>query len=272
MSSSICKAFATRRRLDRFEARRGRSTSIARLATRKPIKGPFDAARLKESHRRIFGKVYPWAGEFRQGIGMMGKNRSGFVVAYGPSQNVPTALGEAFAKLKAEGNLQGLDAGRFASRLAFYYSELDAIHAFREGNSRTLRRALHLTWRRRPATGWSGHEWGKRRKTGSGSTMRAIWRLCAETLRNLSRSFLARSALTSSKSPVAAWRALAFNTCSSGARTICSFKNRDFRMKLHAKGLFALNSATISAAAFRASSPRSGEKLMAPTRACPPPP
>jgi cell filamentation protein len=105
----------------------------------RPIKGPFDAARLKETHRRIFGKVYPWAGEFRKGIGMMGKNRSGFVVAYGPSENVPGALAEAFAKLKAERCLQGLDAGRFATRLAFNYSELDAIHPFREGNSRTLR-------------------------------------------------------------------------------------------------------------------------------------
>ena len=104
-----------------------------------PIKGPFDSARLKETHRRIFGSVYSWAGEFRKGIGMMAKNRSGFVVAYGPSENVPTALAEAFVKLKAKGNLQSLGAGHFASRLAFYYSELDAIHAFREGNSRTLR-------------------------------------------------------------------------------------------------------------------------------------
>jgi cell filamentation protein len=123
--------------LNRFEA----DAVFLAFATfeARPIKGPFDAARLKETHRRIFGKVYPWAGEFRKGIGMMGKNRSGFVVAYGPSENVPTALAEAFAKLKAEGNLEGLDSGRFASRLAFYYSELDAIHAFREGNSRTLR-------------------------------------------------------------------------------------------------------------------------------------
>ncbi len=123
--------------LDRFEAD-AVAVGLINLK-RNPIKGPFDAARLKETHRRIFGRVYPWASEFRQGIGMMGKNRSGFVVAYGPSENVPTALDEAFTKLKAEGNLQGLDSARFAIRLAFYYSELDAIHPFREGNSRTLR-------------------------------------------------------------------------------------------------------------------------------------
>jgi len=114
------------------------SVNIARFAI-SPITGPFDASRLKETHRRIFGNVYPWAGEFRQGIGMMTKDRSGFVVAYGPSENVPAALAATFAALNAENGLRGLDADRFAARLAFYCSELDAIHAFREGNSRTLR-------------------------------------------------------------------------------------------------------------------------------------
>lgn len=139
--------------LDRFEAD-AVAVGLINLK-RNPIKGPFDAARLKETHRRIFGRVYPWAGEFRQGIGMMGKNRSGFVVAYGPSENVPTALDEAFTKLKAEGNLQGLDSARFAIRLAFYYSELDAIHPFREGNSRTLR-AFTSDLAQAAGTGWNG--------------------------------------------------------------------------------------------------------------------
>jgi cell filamentation protein len=94
---------------------------------------------LQETHRSIFGKVYPWAGELRKDIGMLAKNRSGFTVAYGPSQNIPGALAGAFAALKAENDLQGLDADAMAKRLAYYYSELDAIHAFRDKNSRTLR-------------------------------------------------------------------------------------------------------------------------------------
>jgi cell filamentation protein len=106
---------------------------------RRPIQGPFDARRLQETHRRIFGRVYPWAGEFRKDIGMLAKNRSGFVVAYGPSQNIPGAVAGAFAALKAENDLKGLDADAMAKRLAYYYGELDAIHAFRDGNSRTLR-------------------------------------------------------------------------------------------------------------------------------------
>jgi cell filamentation protein len=105
----------------------------------RPIQGPFDVRRLQETHRRIFGKVYSWAGEFRKDSGMLAKNRSGFVVAYGPSQNIPGALTSTFAALKAENDIRGLDAVAMAKRLAYYYGELDAIHAFRDGNSRTLR-------------------------------------------------------------------------------------------------------------------------------------
>jgi cell filamentation protein len=123
--------------LDRFEAD-AVAVSIIDLK-RNPIQGPFDLRRLQETHRRIFGRVYPWAGELRNDTGLMAKNRSGFVVAYGPSQNVPGALATVFSALKAERHLQGLDAAAMAGRLAYYYSELDAIHGFRDGNSRTLR-------------------------------------------------------------------------------------------------------------------------------------
>jgi cell filamentation protein len=129
--------YRTQAELNKFEADAVFVASAALWV--RPISSPFDIRRLQETHRRIFGNVYPWAGEFRQGIGMMTKDRSGFVVTYGPSENVPAALASTFAALKAEKDLRGLDAARFAARLAFYYSELDAIHAFREGNSRTLR-------------------------------------------------------------------------------------------------------------------------------------
>jgi len=124
--------------LNLFEAQTA-AASIASLALN-PIAGLFDTRRLQETHRRIFANVYPWAGELRKGIGMMAKTRaSGFVVAYGPSENVPAALVGVFAALNAENCLLGLEADALAERLAYYYSELDAIHAFRDGNSRTLR-------------------------------------------------------------------------------------------------------------------------------------
>ncbi len=139
-----------------------------------PIAGPFDARRLKETHRRIFGNVYPWAGEFRQGIGMMTKERSGFVVTYGPSENLPAALGITFAALKAENDLRGLDAARFAGRLAFHYSELDAIHPVAKG-TRAPCVPSHPTLHRRQATSSTGPGWAPHRKTASEFTTPAIW-------------------------------------------------------------------------------------------------
>jgi cell filamentation protein len=88
------------RSLNHFEAQTA-AASIAGLAAI-PIQGPFDA-------RRIFGNIYTWAGEFRQGIGMMTKERSGFVVTYGPSENVTAALAKTFAALETEKELRGLD-------------------------------------------------------------------------------------------------------------------------------------------------------------------
>ena len=71
-----------RKLLDSFEAD-AVAASLVDLR-RNPTQGPFDVRRLQETHRRIFAHVYPWAGEIRNDIGMMAKNRSGFVVAYGP--------------------------------------------------------------------------------------------------------------------------------------------------------------------------------------------
>jgi len=124
--------------LNKFEADAVLVASAALQA--RPILGPFDTPRLRETHRRLFACVYPWAGELRKDIGMMAKTRpSGYVVAYGPSENVPGALSTIFAALHADNSLLGLEAGALAQRLAWYYSELDAIHPFRDGNSRTLR-------------------------------------------------------------------------------------------------------------------------------------
>lgn len=99
-----------------------------------PVTGNFDAAHLKAIHSRIFQRIYPWAGEFRQ----VNLHRSGsyyFAVVQFMEEN----LKSTFAKLAAEDHLKGLDAASFASRAAYYQGELNAIHPFREGNGRTQR-------------------------------------------------------------------------------------------------------------------------------------
>jgi len=99
-----------------------------------------DLCYLKFVHRSLFGKVYPWAGETRRDLGRMTKTReNGSVVTYGDSAFVDGELNRMFSLLAAEDYLKGLPIDRFAVRAAYFYGELDAIHPFREGNSRTLR-------------------------------------------------------------------------------------------------------------------------------------
>ncbi len=103
-----------------------------------------DLPHLKSIHRTLFGDVYPWAGETRRDLGRMVKTReNGSVVVYGDSAFVDNELARMFSLLAAEDYLKGLPIDRFAVRAAFFYGELDAIHAFREGNSRTLRLFFH---------------------------------------------------------------------------------------------------------------------------------
>jgi len=110
------------------------------LLQSKPLKLPIGVARLKATHKAIFGEVYDWAGEFRENIGAMQKYRpAGYPVVYPPSLYIPQEMDRIFAELKAENDLRGLSLERFAERAAVYYGEMDGTHPFREGNSRTLR-------------------------------------------------------------------------------------------------------------------------------------
>lgn len=46
---------------------------------------------------------------------------------------------ELFGKLRTEGFLQGLARDAFIERLTWFFSEVNALHPFREGNGRTQR-------------------------------------------------------------------------------------------------------------------------------------
>jgi cell filamentation protein len=100
----------------------------------KGMSGDFDTAHLRKIHRYLFQDVFPWAGELRVvGLAKVG----GAPFAY--PQHIANALGELFTKLKAEGHLVGLGRAEFAKRAAFFLGEINAVHAFREGNGRTQR-------------------------------------------------------------------------------------------------------------------------------------
>lgn len=101
------------------------------------VRGDFDLARLKATHKHLFQDLYDWAGEAR--TVNIGKEGNWFA----RKEDVEHKAREIFAMLKAEKNLKGLDAQAFAARAAHYYDQINAVHPFREGNGRALRTFMH---------------------------------------------------------------------------------------------------------------------------------
>lgn len=104
-----------------------------RLAAAKmqPIKGKFDMRHLQKIHAYLFGDVYDWAGKLRH-VNIAKGNR--FCLA----MNLDTYGNNMFKKLEQEHYL--IDAkGNVPQRLAYYLSEINVLHPFREGNGRPQR-------------------------------------------------------------------------------------------------------------------------------------
>lgn len=98
----------------------------------KPIQGKFDLRHLKSIHRYIFQDVYEWAGEIRKVD--IAKGNMFCNVKFIESQ-----AEEIFGKLRRENYLGDLNEEEFSVRLAYYFSEINALHPFREGNGRSQR-------------------------------------------------------------------------------------------------------------------------------------
>lgn len=115
---------------DRAEMRL--STMRVEELTMVPLPGPYDLAHLQAFHRRIFGDLYPWAGEVRR----VDIAKATMFAAW--RQVEPYALW-LFDELKKEDYLRDLERDRFLDRFTYYYAEVNALHPFREGNGRTQR-------------------------------------------------------------------------------------------------------------------------------------
>lgn len=81
-------------------------------------------------HRHLFQDVYRWAGRLRSI--RISKGNSTFCYP----EHIKGELQRTFCGLRKSNRLRGLDAGEFARRAAHFLSELNAIHAFRDGNGR----------------------------------------------------------------------------------------------------------------------------------------
>lgn len=101
------------------------------LAKSQPLIGHFDRKHLMKMHKYLFGDVYSWAGQFRK-VDIAKGNQ--FCLVY----NLTTYADNLFTKLEKENYLIGSEAN-IPVRLAWYLSELNVLHPFREGNGRVQR-------------------------------------------------------------------------------------------------------------------------------------
>lgn len=113
---------------------------------RNPVEGPFDAAHLIEVHRRIFQDLPHHApGEYRPDAPGHIKGRAlehaghRYHVHYAPRSQVDAGVESVLSELGGPEGLRGLNAEQFSRRMAELYGDLDHLHPFKEGNSRTLR-------------------------------------------------------------------------------------------------------------------------------------
>jgi cell filamentation protein len=109
--------------------------ALATLAD-EPLPGGYDLAHWQAFHRRVFGGLYPWAGELRT-VQIAKPN-----AFYARPEHIAGYAQDVFAELAKERHLVGLDREAFVERLTHYHAEMYAVHPFREGNTRSLRTFL----------------------------------------------------------------------------------------------------------------------------------
>ena len=97
-----------------------------------PVQGDFDLRHLQKIHKYLFQDLYSWAGQIR--IVDIAKSNMFCKVQF-----IRTQADEIFRKLKADNYLATLPKDIFVKKIAYYFSEINALHPFREGNGRTQR-------------------------------------------------------------------------------------------------------------------------------------
>lgn len=100
-----------------------------------PVHGDFDYEHFKAIHRHLFQDVYEWAGEERVGPDTFMTKDGHAYYPGGPA--LTEAANTEFGRLAANDFLHGLDHTTFVRELAEAWGELNVIHSFREGNTRT---------------------------------------------------------------------------------------------------------------------------------------
>lgn len=97
------------------------------------ITGNFDVKHFISIHTYLFEDIYSFAGKFRN------EDISKGVFSFAHWEYIDLELERLLLELKSEKYLEGIKQAELAKRLAYYISELNVLHPFREGNGRTIR-------------------------------------------------------------------------------------------------------------------------------------
>lgn len=92
-----------------------------------------DKKHFLEIHKFLFCDLYPFAGKFRT------ENISKGEFTFASWEFIESELDKLLLELKNENCLENYDKEKLSIRLAYYLSELNVLHPFREGNGRTIR-------------------------------------------------------------------------------------------------------------------------------------
>lgn len=84
-------------------------------------------------HKYIFEDIYPFSGKTRN------ENISKGSPLFCNCEYICENFEQLHTQLKKENFLKGLEINKFPERLAYYMTELNMIHPFREGNGRAIR-------------------------------------------------------------------------------------------------------------------------------------
>lgn len=119
------------KKLQKYEAK---ITAAKLLSLRQHgITGNFDVKHFISIHTYLFEDIYFFAGKFRN------EDISKGAFSFAHWEYIDSELERLLLELKSENYLEGINQEELAKRLAYYISELNVLHPFREGNGRTIR-------------------------------------------------------------------------------------------------------------------------------------
>lgn len=101
-------------------------------------RGRFGPAHYKAVHHHLFQDIYSWAGRIRKVRTSKGGN------AFCYPEHIERSMETLFRRLHADPFLGGSTFEEFVTAAADFLAELNAIHAFREGNGRAQLSFVHL--------------------------------------------------------------------------------------------------------------------------------